>query len=367
MSPEGMGAALAWTLPTSLLRMNPRNLRMLRVVSLAMAVFAVACSGETVAQPPPAPVNWQSFGRPAVDAGANAPTAKESAIAQQYDDALGAAGFAPLGRLLDEDARLSFPGPGLDDVHGRDAIVQAHVTLFGAFDQRHFVMSRLARTASEQTLEWTMSGVQAREWMGTAPTQKPVVIKGATLLWTRDEGTLTDIHVYFDVAVVKAQLGAGPKELAGLPAPAIPTGPTQVVDQTGQEPDSAATVRSALDALENTSESAFVDLMADDVEVHTLDRAEPARGRDEQRAYFKTIHKTIAQLDTTVENGLSVGPYAIVEYSITGEQVAPIGWVPLQRDRVVKLHIVEVDEVVNAKIARVWRYDNPNEMAAPGP
>ena len=56
-----------------------------------------------------------------------------------------------------------------------------------------------------------------------------------------------------------------------------------------------------------------------------------------------------------------------MEYSITGEQLAPIGWVPLQRDRVVRLHAVDVNEVRNAKIARVWRYDNPAEMTTPGP
>ena len=59
----------------------------------AIGLLAGACSGETVAQPPPAPVNWQSFARSAPDAGASSATAKESAIAQQYVDALGSPGF----------------------------------------------------------------------------------------------------------------------------------------------------------------------------------------------------------------------------------------------------------------------------------
>ena len=200
-----------------------------------------------------------------------------------------------------------------------------------------------------------------------AAAQKPVVIQGVTLLWTKDDGTLTDFHVYFDIAVVKAQLGAGPRELAGVATPPMPSGPTQVSDQTAQDPDNAAAVRTALAALENSSESAYLGAMADDIEVHTLERADPLRGKDEQRAYFTTMHKAIAQLDTTIENAFSVGRYAIVEYSITGEQLAPIGWVPMQRNRVVKLHLVEVDEVENARIARIWRYDNPSEIATPGP
>jgi hypothetical protein len=333
----------------------------------AIALLTGACSGETVAQPPPAPVNWQSFARSATDAGSSSSSAKENVIAQQYDDALGSPAFALLARLLDEDAHFSFPGARLDDVHGRDAVVQAHSALFGAFDTRRFVASRVLRTASEQTIEWTMSGVQSSDWMGATATHKPVVVQGVTLLWTKDDGTVTDVHVYFDVAAVKAQVGAGPRELEGLAPPAIPSGPAQVVEAGPQVPESTATVRTALAALENNSESAYVDIMADEVEVHTLDRADPARGREVQRAYFKAMHKTIAQLDTTIDNAFSIGAYAVVEYSITGEQIAPIGWVPLQRNRVVKLHVVDVAEVQNAKMVRVWRYDNPSEMATPGP
>jgi ketosteroid isomerase-like protein len=332
-----------------------------------IAIAAVACSGETVAQPPAAPVNWQSFSRPATDAGANSPTAKESTIAQQYLDALASPGQALLGHLLDGDAHFAFPGPGLDDVHGKDAVVQAHAALFGAFDRRRFVASRLLRTASEQSIEWTMSGVQARDWMGVATTEKPVSIRGATLLWTRDDGMLRDVHVYFDVAAVKALLGAGPKELGGLAAPSMPSGSVQTIDASGQEPDNAVSVRAALDAFDSNNENAFVDAMAEDVEVHTLERDEPRRGREEQRAYFRSMIKAIAQLDTTTDSTLSVGPYAIVEYSITGEQIGPIGWIPLQSNRVVKLHVFEIDEIANARITRASRYENPSEMATPGP
>jgi hypothetical protein len=33
----------------------------------------------------------------------------------------------------------------------------------------------------------------------------------------------------------------------------------------------------------------------------------------------------------------------------------------------VKKHNVDVDEVVDGKIKRIWRYDNPNELVVPGP
>jgi hypothetical protein len=331
------------------------------------AIAVVACSGETTLQPPPAPVNWQSFSRPVTDAGANSPTAKESTIAQQYLDALASPTFALLGHLLDGDAHFSFPGPSLDDVHGKDAVVQAHAALFGAFDRRHFVPSRILRTASVQSVEWTMSGVQAHDWMGVAKSDKPVSIKGVTLLWTKDDGTLSDLHVYFAIAPVKALLGTGPKELEGLAAPSMPTGTAEILDASGQEADNATVVRTALNAFDTADESAYMNTMAEDIEVHTPYRADPRTGREERRAYFKSMIKAIAQLDTTIDNSISVGPYAVVEYSLTGEQLGPIGWVPLVQNRVVKLHVVDVDEVHNDKISKVWRYENLNEIATPGP
>jgi hypothetical protein len=79
------------------------------------------------------------------------------------------------------------------------------------------------------------------------------------------------------------------------------------------------------------------------------------------------MHKAIAQLDTTVVNGWGISTFAIVEYTIAGEQLGPIGWIPMQKDAVFRLHVVDVAELRDGRIARVWRYDNPSEMATPGP
>jgi hypothetical protein len=122
-------------------------------------------------------------------------------------------------------------------------------------------------------------------------------------------------------------------------------------------------VKAALDALENNNEAAYVASMTDDVDVSTLERASPARGKADARTYYKTMHKTIGQLDTTVMGAWGVGQFAIVEYSIAGEQLGPIMWIPAQRDRVVRWELVDVCEIHDGKIARIWRYDNPIQIA----
>lgn len=335
------------------------TMRAAACASLLAVTALVACTSETVAPPPAPPVNWHSFDAKPVDAGTSAPTDKERALAEAYVAALGSPSFAQLAPLVDDEAHFTFPG--MDDAHGRDPVVHAHDVLLGAFDQRKFVATRVLRTASEQTIEWTMTGVQARDWMRAPASQKPVVIDGVSLLWTKDDGSIADVHVYFDVAAVKAQVGAGPKGLVAFTPAVPPAAPPQFVDQNGKDQDNAGVVRAALDALEN-NESAYLNTLTDDVEVHTLERPDPARGKDEAKAYYKAMHKAIAQLDTTVVNSWGVSTFAVVEYTIAGEQIAPLGWVPVQKDAVIRLHVVDVAELRDGRIARVWRYDCPSEI-----
>jgi ketosteroid isomerase-like protein len=346
-----------------------RRSRMLAAVSplargLLGGLLCLSCSSENAGTPPPAPVDWHAFDVPhgAITAPPG-PTARERAIAEAYAGVLSSADLGGLAPLLAGDVRFAFPG--VPDARGKDAVVKAHQTLFGAFDKRTLAMTRLFRTDSAQAIEWTLTGVQARDWMGAAATNKPVAFKGLTLLFTKDDGTISEAHAYFDVAVVKTQLGLGPKELAALtPTPAA-TGAPQVFEAT-HTPDEARNVteaRAVLDALEKNDEAAYVATMTDDVVVETLQRAQPMRGRDDQKAYFKAMHRAIGMLDTTLDNSFGVTRFAVAEYFIAGEQLGSLGWLPAQRDKVIRLQVVDVMELRDGKVAHVWRYDNPSQIA----
>jgi ketosteroid isomerase-like protein len=331
-------------------------------------LLCMACSSENAGAPPPAPVDWHAFDVPhghiTTPPG---PTAKERAVAEAYTAAVAAPDLAGLAANLAVGVRFEYPG--MPDGRGRDGVVKAHQALFGAFDKRTLTVTRLLRSDSAQAVEWTMTGVQAKDWMGAAATNKPVSFKGLTLLFTNDDGTISDIHVYFDTAVVKAQLGVGPKELAGLAPTAAPAGAPQVFEGThsADEAHNVTAARAALDALEKSDEAAYVATMADDVVVETLERAQPMHGRDEQRAYFKAIHRSIGQLDTTLDNSFGVTQFAVVEYFIAGEQLGALGWLPALRDKVIRLQVVDVMEMRDGKIAHVWRYDNPGQILTAGP
>jgi hypothetical protein len=341
-------------------------------IALALGALSAACSSESVGPPPAPPVNWQSLRvRATPDAG---PAAREREVAERYVAALASPGFSALGPELDDDVQFRFPGA--DDVRGRTRAVHAHEMLLGAFDGRRVTASRIFRTSTEQTVEWTLTGSQSRDWMGVPPAHKPVTIRGLTLLFTKDDGSIVDMHVYFDVAAVKAELGVGPKDLlATVPSPsgtagdaAVPVAPA-VYEQTGaaDERVNVAGARAALDALENDKLAAYEAAFVDDVEVFTSERALPWHGKGAASAYFRAMRRAVGQLDTTVTDWWGFGRFAVVEYTIDGEQRAPLGWIPADHDKTVRFHVVDVVEIRDSKIARIWRYDNPGEVIGPPP
>jgi hypothetical protein len=343
-------------------------LRIEHTVVLALSLSTARCATESTDPPPAPPVNWQSLNVRTV-AAHDVPKADERAVAEAYLVALASPDFSALGARFDADAHFMFPGA--HDAHGRDAIVQAHDVLFGAFDDRAIVARRVWRTSNAQAIEWTLRGRQSRKWMGVRAANESVTITGMALIWTQDDGAITDMHLYFDIAAIKAQLGAGPRELIGVAKPAVggANGPSAVepprfFEQTASsgEASNVAVVRKALSALEGSDVAAYEAVMANGVDLQTPESAR--RGRESAGAYFKAMHAAIGQLDTTVTTAWGVGPFAVVEYKIAGEQVGPIDWVPVQRDKTLVLHIVDIVEVASDKIAAVWRYDNPSEILA---
>ena len=341
----------------------------LLVALLLHAALAPACSSDSVAKWPEAPVHWMQPAGAAPAVSPDAPTGQERGLAEAYIKALAAPEFDALGSMLDEQAHFAFRGR---TTHGRDRVLKGHAEMFGAFDQRQFAATRIWLTDSthpldSQAFEWTMTGVQARDFLGVPATHKPVVIKGLTLLWTTDNGVISDLHVYFDEELVKAQLGVGPAELQKLPVPAVePATAPQILERTGtpEEASNAKVVRSMVQALEDDKESEFLALMADGVQICTMDHAEPGVGKKAASDYFRTMRRSIRLLDTVIENAWGVQSFVVAEYAVTGLQLAPFPRVPFSEGRPLHTHFADVAEIHEGRIARIWRYDNPLGFAA---
>ncbi len=334
-----------------------------RTLALTMLVIA-ACSQRPAVQPL-APVDWRALASPVKPAAVTAPTARERDAVDAYVASLASSHFALMAPTLDADARGWFPG--IDEVRGRDDVVHLHELLFGGFYDRRVAVSRIFSTAGTHSIEWMMTGRQEQQWMRVAPTGRSVAFKGITLIWTSDDGAISDLHVYFDEAAVRAELGVGPERLRDLPPPRETAG-TERVEQTGTtvETQNVAAVRAELDALENKDEAAYLSSMTDDVVIDTPEGGQATRTKAGAKAYYESMDHAIGQLDTTIGNIWGIGTFVVVEYSIAGLQLAPLGWVPVRRNHVVGLHVVDVSELRGDRVARIWRYDDLQEVAIDG-
>jgi hypothetical protein len=317
----------------------------------------VACGPETVPRPPEAPYDRASLEPrpPALDAVTPSATQKEHEVADKYLAALAAPDGAALGPVLADDAHFTLAGLVTTDAIGRRDVIAAHDKLFGTFDRKSLVPSRVLLTSDTQSIEWTLTAQDKTTGM-------PIGIRGIALVTTKDNGMIRDIHLYFDQGILLAQISGAPKQLASLPRATSPGGPRVEAEQANS-PEEAADSKlaaSAIEALQN-DETAYAAVFADDIEIDTLQSARPLKGKKELHAYYQALHVAITGIVTTVDNRWSIGKYTVVEYHLVGRQRAKYEYVPI-KDPVIKLYFAEVAELRDGQIAHVWRYDNPIQI-----
>jgi hypothetical protein len=327
------------------------------VTSSRAAVLALiaACSAEALPRPPAPPVDWASL-EPRPPAAAAVATNKERNITEAYLKALSADSAPALASVLADEVHFNVAGLETTAVYGRAGVVRAHEQLFGAFRPRMWTATRVLRTDRSQAIEWTLAGRDEA-------TGKPIGFRGVTLTATKDDGTISDLHVYFDQGIVHAQLTGEPRQLAEL-APALsPTTSEERIEQgrTTDESAAVATVSRWIDDALQRDELGYLAAATDDIEVSTLQRASPMRGKKGLRDYYAAMHAAIGSLDTQLDSVVGVGRYVIAEYHIVGRQRAKYLYVPV-KEPVIKLYIVDVIEMRGGKVGRIWRYENPLQI-----
>jgi hypothetical protein len=320
-------------------------------------LLLAACSPETVPRPARPPADYGSLTvKPVTSTSPLVATQLERQIAPKYLDALSTPSFAGLEPLLDEDAHFVFVGDKFDS-SGRRAVIATHDKLFGKLAQRKFAARRILITDSTQSVEWTMTAVDTA-------TQKPVGIEGVALMWTKDDGTVSDLHLYYDEARLKAQLGGEPKVLQSLPLAQLPTNPPEIIEQTHSDAEAkhAKIASDWLDNLENNP-GKYIAAMTADVEVETQESDKSMRGAADTKAYYDRIHHSIGNIDTQlIPPPLAAGDYVEVEYRIVGEMRDKIAFIPRLNTPLVTLYVVDVLQMRGDQIAHVWRYDDPLQI-----
>ncbi len=318
----------------------------------------MGCGGvpTTVSAPSSAPIDVGSFEATPAKVAPIGATEKERAVASAYLRALAAEQFEGLAEQLDDQVHFSLAGAV--DRRGKKDAVAAHRALFGALSHRRVEASRVLLTESSQVVEWVMSGEAAAGG-------KAITIAGVSLLWNNDDGSITDLHLFVDEAQLAAQLGRAPKGYTQLPLP--PARQERANHEQKNDAREAANLEVAhkyLESWRRGDDAALGALMTDDVELISQASEPDVRGRGEARQRLRGWHHAIDPLDALVDNYIPVGDLVVVEFHFVGQQRAPIGWVPLQAENVLKAYFVDVLELREGKIARVVRYENPMQLVS---
>lgn len=111
---------------------------------------------------------------------------------------------------------------GMPEIKGRDAIAADLQKLFDAFPDFKIAIVRTFSKGEVLINEWVMNGTQKGEFMGVKASNKPVGIRGATVIWVSPDGLVKQEHRYLDATTVMAQIGAF--KAPARPVTPMPTG-----------------------------------------------------------------------------------------------------------------------------------------------
>jgi ketosteroid isomerase-like protein len=336
-----------------------------------------ACGSAEVEQPAPPPIDPRVYKPQAAQVAGpqQSPVERNRQAADAFGRALGKNDQKGLSDLLDPDVDFTFPGKG--DATDRPGTLKALDDLLGSFTARTYAPSRVWQIGEAVVVEWVMKGTQSSPWMGVAPTQKEVTIRGVTLQWFNLNGLINEVHVYFDCGSILAQIGAPPNKAieAGPPGVLSPSPALTVATGSADEKANVAIVNASWDALEAKNEAGYMAPMADVVEVTRADRTAVEKGKDDRKKYFRWVVNGVSSLTQTPLNAWGAGGFVIEEYTITGVHSGKLTAQP-PSGHALRLHYVDIDEMQNGKIVRTSTYGNVLEIyaesgaipnAAPGP
>jgi steroid delta-isomerase-like uncharacterized protein len=253
--------------------------------------------------------------------------------------------------------------PGGPELKGREAI-QADVQKF--FDGFPDVKMSIVRSFSKGEVvvhEWVMNGTQKGEINGIKASNKPVGVRGATIVWVSPDGLAKQEHRLFDVNTLMAQVGA--MKAPSRPIPAMPTGEPEWHAAKGTpEEDKAADVLKGLYAsFEKKSEADFLGAMDEKATWSDLTQPKDMTGKADGKKFFATFTKAFTDIKMSADPIIAVDDYIVAEGTLTATHSGPLG--PLKpTKKPVNLHALDVVKVKDGKIVSGTTYSNGMEILA---
>lgn len=246
--------------------------------------------------------------------------------------------------------------PGLPDVKGADAIQADHQKLFTAFPDTRMSGARLFAKDDVAVMEFVISASQQGDWMGVKAAQKPVGVRGVSVMWFSPDGAIKKEDRYYDVATMLGQVGGLKGKWRGVPlAPAQMKGVSAT--RSAAETANVELVKKFFASLQAKNEADFLGTQNDAIELDDLTRSQSYLGTVDTKKMFDTWTKSVPDLKVQVASAWGFGDFVVVETVTTGKQTGPIDGAPASGKQLT-LHQASVMQCKDGKILRGWTYGN---------
>ena len=93
-----------------------------------------------------------------------------------------------------------------DGIHGIEAYKQFALRWYHGFPDRRFRVEDTVEEGSKIAARFTITGTHSGEFMGAAPTEHPIVVKGMNL-FRIERGRIADVKAFFDPDALYRPLG----------------------------------------------------------------------------------------------------------------------------------------------------------------
>ncbi|HVH46852.1 MAG TPA: ester cyclase [Labilithrix sp.] len=340
-------------------------------IVIALTVFAptFGCGGEEhrpVASPQPAPTTASSL--PPEPTATTEPPAAKPSMADLQRQAIGDALKGLNGQDPKKFASVYAPDgviavAGLNEVSGRAAIEQNMTEWFETFKDVKLGFSRVWVKNDVLVLEWVINGKHHGELFGIKGAEQPIGHYGLSIVSLNSEGRVASEHRYGELGAVMTQLAGANAKVKPRPIPGIPATP-ETISSTGtaDEERNVAVAKSVLAALESgKKDSDMTNLLTDDVEQDGLFHLEMSKGKDGARKFHKSFTTAFPDAKFETVKALGIGNYAILESVLTATHKGALGTIQPTK-RPISVHLVDVFELKDGKVARARTFQNSLEM-----
>jgi ketosteroid isomerase-like protein len=285
---------------------------------------------------------------------------------------------AELAALYALDAKLlstasTAGGPDGRTIEGRDAIAGHYAGLLSPVENRKASLHRIFQRGTFVAAEWTLQGTLAPK--GPVEPKKGKAAKngevGATLLslfWIGEDGLVREQHDTLDASTLSDKAN---KSVTAAERPKV-----YVARGEATERDNLDTVRNLLLAFDSdpaaegkadargtgkakTGDGFPTDTLSDAVERQDVALGRTHKGKAKVGEAYRRDARELGARSTQVLHSMAVQDFVVVETRTVGTAAASAGGKAAKAPTTVAQRAVEIYELRDGKVAKVWRFAGP--------